>query len=182
MAGRRALPDLPLTSRQSPRGLRGALQASFFRLRRPPRALQERSKRLSAAITQLSDNPMKFYIDVDSQKVTLGPQKSMNYIGTTMLFEEITFSARVASWTRFWTLLASLSEAFWPSRWLKPVLEFLLERPRAVQDYIFGTQERPKRRPRAPQEATERPPGCQDNSKSSPRRPRIDFRLFLASF
>ena len=66
-----------------------------------------------------------------------------------MLFEEITFSTRVASWTRFWTLLASLSGAFWPPRWLKPVLEFFLERPRAVQDYFGpkidprGAQERP---------------------------------------
>ena len=73
------------------------------------------------------------------------------------VFEEITFSARVASSTRFWTLCASLSGAFWPPRWLKPVLEFLLERPRAVQDFFFRPQERPKRRPRAPHKLLEIP-------------------------
>ena len=61
----------------------------------------------------------------------------MKNIEKTMVFEEIMFSARVASRARFWTLLASLLGAFWPPRWLKPVLEFLLERPRAVQDTFF---------------------------------------------
>ena len=78
-----------------------------------------------------------------------GPQKSINSIEKTMVFEEIPFSARVVSWTRFWTLLASLLGAFWPPRWLKPVLEFLLERPRAIQEYFFRARERPKSRPRA---------------------------------
>ena len=80
----------------------------------------------------------------------------------TMVFEEIMFLARVASRARFWTLLASLLGAFWPSRWLKPVLEFLLERPRAVQDNIFG----PWSPPRALQEASKR---LQEAPKSTPR-------------
>ena len=49
------------------------------------------------------------------------------------------------SWAPFWG-------AFWPPRWLKPVLEFLWERPRAVQDKFFWPRERPKSLPRAPQE------------------------------
>ena len=142
-------------SKMAPRGL----QATFFRLRRPPRALQEPFKRLSATITHLSGNPMPFYIDVDTQKSTPGPLKSVNYyFKKAMIFEENTFSARVAFWTRFWTLLASLSGAFWPPRWLKPLLEFLLERPRAVQDFFFRLQERPKRLARAPHKPLEVPP------------------------
>ena len=93
-----------------------------------------------------------------------------------MVFEEIAFSARVAIWTRFWTLLASLLGACWPPRWLKPLLEFLLERPRAVQDFFFQPQERPKRLPRAPHKPLEVPPWptkpfleLQEPSKSPPR-------------
>ena len=82
----------------------------------------------------------------------------MIYIEKTMVFEEIVFSGRVAFWTRFWTLLASLSGAFWPPRWLKPLLELLLEKPRAVQDFFFRPQERPKRPPRAPHKLLEAPP------------------------
>ena len=105
--------------------------------RRPPRALQEPFKRLSAAITQLIGNLIPFYIDFDSQKATLGPQKQRIIQKKTILFAEITFSARVASGTRFGTLPGSVLGAFWPSRWLKPLLEFLLERPRAVQEICF---------------------------------------------
>ena len=63
-------------SKMAPRGLR----ATFFRLQRPPRALQEPFQRLPAAIMQLSDNPMPFYIDFDSQKAALGSQQSMTSI------------------------------------------------------------------------------------------------------
>ena len=96
-----------------------------------------------------------------------------------MIFEEITFSARVAFWTRFWTLLASLSGAFWPPRWLKPLSEFLLERPRAVQEFFFcpksdprGFQERPKAPespPLADQALFRAPRDLQEPSKRLPR-------------
>ena len=60
------------------------------------------------------------------------------------------------SWAPFWG-------AFWPPRWLKPLLDFLLERPRAVQEYFFfgpgALQERSKRPPRGFQEASRRPRG-----------------------
>ena len=82
-----------------------------------------------------------------------------------MVFEEIVFSAQVASWTRFWTLLAPLWRAFWPSRWLKTLLELLLEGPSAVQEHLFfdlgALQERSKRPPGALQDAFRRPRGSQ---------------------
>ena len=114
------------------------------RLPRPPqeapRALQEAPKGLSEGLRVEDTIRNAFWIRFGLQKESPGPQNALFFIeNQTLVFEEITFSARVASWTRFWTLLASLSGAFWPPRWLKPVLEFLLERPRAVQDYFFGS-------------------------------------------
>ena len=128
------------------------------RRQEPPRARQEALKRPSEGFRVEDAIPEPFWIDFDLHKESPEPQKSLKNIEKTILFEEIVFSARVASWTRFWTLLASLSGAFWPPRWLKPVLEFLLERPRAVQDYFFRPQERPKRRPRASHKPLEAPP------------------------
>ncbi len=137
MVSERCSPYLPLTSRRSASGLRGAILSAPRRLQEPSRALQERFKRLLAATTQLSCNAKPFYIDSDLQKTTPGPQKSRNSIEKTKVFEEIEFSAQVASWPRFWTLLAPLLGAFWPPRWLKPVLKFLLERPRALSIKFF---------------------------------------------
>ena len=86
---------------------------------------------------------------------------------------DFTFSLRIRFRTQFWTFPGSLLGAFWPPRWLKPVLEFLLERPRAVQDYFFWLQERPKRLPRASHKRLEASPwptkpfsGLQEASKS----------------
>ena len=179
--------DLPLTSRRSGSGVQGALQATFFRIRRPPRALQEPFKRLPAAIAQRSGNPMPFYIDFDLQKAPPGPQKSRKSIEKAMVFEEFAFRARVASWARFWTLLGSVLGAFWPPRWLKPVLEFLLERPRAHQEYFFSASEASNSVPRGARRvkkgskkgpileaflAPKRlPRGSPEASKSSPRAP-----------
>ena len=75
-----------------------------------------------------------------------------------MLFEEIAFSARVAAGTRFGTLPGSVLGAFWPSRWLKPLLEILLERPRGDQEDFFWVLEPSKSAPR----------GLQDRSKRRP--------------
>ena len=115
-----------------------ALKSALLRLQEFPRALQEPFKRLPAGITQLISDLIPLCIDCDSPKATLGPQKSMNSIKKTMFFEEITFLARVASWTRFRTLPGSVLRAFWPSRCLKPLLEFLSERPKAVQEHFFA--------------------------------------------
>ena len=84
------------------------------------------------------------------------------------MFEEITFSARVASWTQFWTLLASISGAFWHPRWLKPVLQIVLDRPRAVLYTSFSASEASKSAPRGLQEPS-RQPRC---PRGPPRRPR----------
>ena len=168
MGGERCSPHRSLTSHRSPSGhlatiisaprrLQETSKLLFVRLRTPPRAIQEPFKRLSAAITQLRSNPMPVYIEFDPQNRPRG-LKNQWLLFKTIHFEDIAFSFQVVSWTRFWTLLASVSGAFWPPRWLKPVLEFLLERPRAVQDFFFRPQRRPKRRPRAPHKPLEGPP------------------------
>ncbi len=51
----------------------GSLQEPPTALKMPPRALQERFKRLLAAITQLSCNAKPLYIDSDLEKPTWGP-------------------------------------------------------------------------------------------------------------
>ena len=66
------------------------------------------------------------------------------------------FSAPVASGSRFESLRGSLLEPFWPSRWLKPLLEFLLERPRAVQEDFFLVLEPSKSAPRGLQDRSKR--------------------------
>ena len=91
-------------------------------------------------------------------------------------------SAPVASGTRFWTLPGSVLRAFWPSRWLKPLLEFLLERSRAAQEHFFPALEASKSSPRALQDASRLPRGLQELSKSSPRGFRIDFGAILEAF
>ena len=48
------------------------------------------------------------------------------------------FSTRIRFWTKFWTLGGSLLAAFSPPRCLKPLWKFILDRPRAVQDYFFS--------------------------------------------
>ena len=63
------------------------------------------------------------------------------------------FSARDASGTRFWTLPGSVLGGFWRSRWLKPLLEILLERPRADQEEFCSVLEPSKRPPEAPRSA-----------------------------
>ena len=70
--------------------------------------------------------------------------------------------ARVASGSRFWTILGSVFTGFWPSRWLKPLLKFLLDRPRAVQELFFSALEPSKRAARGLQERFQRHPGEQD--------------------
>ena len=59
--------------------------------KRLPSAIQEGFKRLSAGIMRLRCNLKPFDIDFRLQKGTPGPQKSMNYIEKTILFDEFAF-------------------------------------------------------------------------------------------
>ena len=90
----------------------GPSSNTFFRLRRPPRAFQEPIKTPSAAITHLRCNLKQFYIDFDLQKETPGPQKSFKSFVLCSSCVVFSISARIASWARFWTLLASFLGAF----------------------------------------------------------------------
>ena len=84
--------------------------------------------------------------------------KSKNFVRRPQSFMVFPFPTPVASGIRFWTFPGSVLGAFWPSRWLKPLLELLLDRPRAVQDYFFSVLMPSKSAPR----------GLQDRSKRSP--------------
>ena len=89
----------------------------------------------------------------------------------TMVVDEIVFSARVASSTPFWTLLASISGAFWPPRWLKPIPPAASRRPWRVHHYFFGSPE-PSRNLQGPSKRLPRmlpqPKMLQDGSKMAP--------------
>ena len=127
----------------------------------------------SGGVQELSEShlgglPVTFSVDAairtpfgsrfDPKTEAMGPCKSTNFVRRPQMCVILPFSARVASGTQFWTLPGSVLGGFWPPRWLKPLLEFLLERPRAVQAFFFRPQERPKRLPRAPHKPLEVPP------------------------
>ena len=111
---------------------------------------------------------MPCFIDFDLQKITPGPQKSWNSFEKTIVFEELAFSARVACWSRFWTLLAP----FWSLLAAKMAETCLGISLGAVQEYFFRPRERPKSRPRAPHKRLEVPPWPTKPFKSSKRPPR----------
>ena len=86
-----------------------------------------------------------------------------------------TLSARVASGIRCWTLPRFLLGRFWPPTWLKTVLEFVLERPRAVQEHSFSAPGPSKSAPRALQERSRRPPRAQEAPRCVREAPRGRF-------
>ena len=94
------------------------------------------------------------------------------------------FSARDASGIRFWTFSGSVLGGFWPSRWLKPLLEILLERPRADQEELCSVLEPSKSPPEAPRSA---PRGLRETTslprqlQESPRDSKNDFGAILGS-
>ena len=86
--------------------------------------------------------------DFDLYKEASGPEKSGFRVRRPTNFKVSHFLARVACGGRFGTLLASFWGAFWPSGWLKPLLKFLLGRPRAVEEDLFSAREASKSAPR----------------------------------
>ena len=140
------------------RRLQDASSLLFVRPRRPPRALQEPFKRLSAAITQLSSNPKPFLINFDLQRAAPGPQKPLKSIEKQWFLKKSRFELESPLGLDVGPPLASLLGAFWPPRWLKPVLEFLLDRPRAVQEHFFPAPEPSRNAPRAIRKPLETPP------------------------
>ena len=135
---------------------------TFFRPKRPPRALQEALKSSSAATAQLSGIPKQLCIDLDVQKTTSGLQKSLKSIKKTILFEEIVFSARVVFSTPFWTLLASILGAFCHPRWQKPIPLAVSRWPWRVHRYSFWPPKPSREPPGAFQDASNRSPATQD--------------------
>ena len=108
-----------------------------------------------------------------------GTSKIIEIILEILSFEEIVLLSLSRFWTSFWHPFGHLFGSLLAPRWLKPVLRFLLERPRAALEIFFSVPEAAKSAPTAFQEASKSTPGCQDSSKSSPRGPRIDFRAIL---
>ena len=128
-----------------------------------PRAPQEASKRLSEGFRVEDAMRIQFWTHFWLQKESLRLKKSKKNLGKTMVFKKSAFSALTAFRPRFSTLLASLLGVFWPPRWLKSLLEFLLERPRAVQGKFFSAPNGSKSAPRGKKE------GSKKGSKNGPK-------------
>ena len=146
-----------------------------FRLQERCRSVQERSKRVQEASERLSRGlPDAFSVDVafrtrfktvwGPEKEALGRQKSRNFVRRPIDFVISAFCARVASGTRSWILLGSVLGVLWPSRPLKSLLEFFLERSRAAREHFFPALEASKSRPRRLQEASRLPRQLQELS------------------
>ena len=60
-------------------------------LQEVPRALQEAFNWLSATITRPRCSLEPFYMDFKLQEDVPGPQKSMKFMGQTIIFEEFAF-------------------------------------------------------------------------------------------
>ena len=127
-------------SKAAPRGLQATFCSALEASTSAPRALPEAFRSHHAAKLQSEAILCRFRPPKSDPRTSNFIEISLSLKSiekTHILFEEIVFSAQVASWPRFWTLLAPLLGAFWPPRSLKPVLECLLERPRAVQEHFF---------------------------------------------
>ena len=110
------------------------IQAKFFRLQVPPRALQEAPKRILDAFRVEDAIRTLFGTHFGLRKQRFGPQKSKKSFGELTFFAVSTFSALFG----FGTSLGILWEFLWgsirPPGHLKPVSSAPLGRPRADQD------------------------------------------------
>ena len=104
-------------------------------------------------------------MDLDLEKETQGPHKSMTFTEHLIVFEEIVLSARVASGARFGTLLGSILGAFAPhmiaESCLGSRLGALKSRSRALFVGPGGFQEPSKTPPRGPKAAKTAPRALQ---------------------
>ena len=110
------------------------------------------------------------------EKVSLGLQKSLKSLQLSLNIRVLPFRAWTAFGPRFGTLLGSFWEGIWPPGNAETSLLGGLGPSKSRFQLLFWAPKASKSAPRAFQEASKRPPGCQNSSKSSARGPRIDFR------
>ena len=169
--------DAGLSSHRSPSGHLEAILSA-------PRQLQEGSKRppnyfFSAPKASKSDpraiqeafschhaakrHSEPCFINVDPEKVTPGPQKSKNYEKNKLFWRSSVFrsSRLLDSDSMLDPLGLTFGGPLAPKR-LKPLLECLLERPRAVQDHFFPAPKGSKSGPRHLQDCSKSPPRAQE--------------------
>ena len=100
----------------------------------------------------------------------------MKSLQLSLKIKVLLFSALIVFGPRFGTLLGSFWEGIWPPGNAETSLLGGLGPSKSRFQLLFWAPKASKSAPRAFQEASKRPPGCQDNSKSSARGPRVDFR------
>ena len=148
-----------------------------------PRGRQERSKRVQEHFLRLQEA---------SKSVPRGFQEAFGRHSAPEMRSEAMRQTSVPNakpkTARFWSLLGSLLGAFWPLRWLKPVLEFFWERPRAVQEFFCSAPEASKSAPRGVQERPVSPwkppfgrPSLFKGSKRPPRGLQGPFRSHVGT-
>ena len=132
------------------------IQASFFQLRKAPRALQEAPKRLSDAFRVEDTIRSPFCTNFGLQNEPLGPYKSRNFVIRSPNFKVLHVSARITFGPRFGTLWGLFWGPIWAQRLLKPISSVPLGRPRADSDQFFSAPKVSKSAPRGIQEAKRR--------------------------
>ena len=121
------------------------IQASFFQLRKAPRALQEAPKRLSDAFRVEDAIRSPFWTDFGLQNEPLGPYKARNFVIHSSNFKVLHVSARIAFGPRFGLLLGLFRGAAETN--LLGALGPAKSRFRVVFFGPKGVQERSKRHP-----------------------------------
>ena len=139
-------------------------RTTFFRLRRLPGALQEPFKRLSLHLQRRCR---------DSEPVLvpfwypLGLKQSRNSSRRPQMFVVSPFGDRVANRLRgpVWDLPGLPFGTLLALKMADNCLEFVLERPRAVQVHLFSAPEASKGVPRGLQEHSKRPVRAQETPR-----------------
>ena len=164
---------LPFTSPRSASGLKNWLQTllgsskSQDKLRKPPRALQEPFKRPAAGIMRLCCNLGTISYEFSPPQRGLGTSKTIKILRAVCKFRGFAIfgSSRLSS---------SMSDPLWRllggPRSLKPVLNLILDRPRAVQECFWRAPEASKSAPSRLREPS-RPPRCPSASPKRSQRP-----------
>ena len=140
--------------------------------------LQEALKRLPRQVLRRCRDSEPFGSRFCPEKEALGLKKTRNSVRRHQNYVVSPFGARIACGTRFGTLPGSVLGAFWPSRWLKPLLKFLWGRPRAVQEHCFSRLEPSKSSPRGIQEHSQRHTRALEEASESSRGSKMPPRGF----
>ena len=134
-------------------------KSTSYRLQERPRAFQDAFKRPSQHLQHRCCDWGPVLVPFLLPKGGPGTLKIKEFRKTSSKFCDFALFC----WSRLWdSIWDPVLGAFWPSRWPKPLLEILLERPRADQEDFFSVPEPSKSAPRGLQDRSKRPPRAEE--------------------